>query len=146
MAEPIETISYVARRFIQFEKKFAEATEERRKYNSQLLRRISRNLVNLEQSLYRNELALEACRELAAGAVQLSHSTSEEIGEVEAEKLTSALEAACDAEKLMLQYRHSSQHDFLSSELVKAAILTRALADGLFIEENATGEMPRVIN
>ena len=144
MAEPIETISYVARRLIQFEKKFAEAELTRRQTNASILRKISRHLITLEQLLYRNDLAIDTCRELAVCATQLAISTQEEVGEAEAQKLSEALEAACHAEKLIRQYRESEQAEFLSSEVLKAAILTRALADGIFIEDNGTEEMPQI--
>jgi rRNA pseudouridine-1189 N-methylase Emg1 (Nep1/Mra1 family) len=55
----------------------------------------------------------------------------EELGPVEAEKLANMLGESSDKERIYLEYRSALDKKSLGEELEKAAILIRALADGL---------------
>lgn len=107
MADPVETISFVARRLIQFELRFSKAEMPRRRGASQLFTQISRSVGALGPELTRDHLPHDACRELALYASRLEAAVAEELGEQEAVRLAEALSKACDKENLFLEFRTS---------------------------------------
>jgi hypothetical protein len=140
MAGPAETLSFVARRLIQFEQRFAMADAARKRNASLLFSQISQSLQMLVTDLGRDQLPHEACRELIFFSTKLKECSEEELGSVEADRLTLALGEAGDKEKIYLEYRSSDRKKYLEEELEKAAILLRALANGLYMappEEDA---------
>lgn len=141
MAPPVETISLVARRLIQFELKFAKAELPRRRGASQLFTQIARSVGSLGPELSRDNLPHDACRELALYASRLEEAVSDELGNAEAIRLAEALTKACDKEALYLDFRGSDRKKTLEEELEKASILIQALANGIYMalpDETAT--------
>ena len=131
MAGPIESLSFVARRLIQFERRFAQADHGRKTEAAALFTRIAISLQALAGDLGRDQLPHEACRELVLYSTRLKECVGEELGAAEAEKLAHVLGESSDKEKLYLQYRSAEDKRTLSEELEKAAILIQALANGL---------------
>jgi hypothetical protein len=131
MAGPVENLSFVARRLIQYERRFAQADPARRTGAASLFLRIAASLQSLAGHLERDQLPHEPCRELVLYSTRLKESVEEELGGAEAEKLATMLGEASDKERLYLQYRSSEDKKAFSEELEKAAILIRALANGL---------------
>lgn len=134
MAGPCETLSFVTRRLIQFESRFAKADLARRRAASRLFAHIGATLQGLAADLSRDTLPHEPCRELVFFATKLAGAVSEEIGMQEAEKLSATLSQASDEEKLFLEFRASERREELKEELEKAAILIQALANGIYME------------
>lgn len=132
MADPVETISFVARRLIQFEQRFAKAPPPRRRAASELFAQVARSIAALAPELSRDHLPHDACRELALSASRLEENVADELGTQEAARLAEALGKACDKEALFLAFRTSDRKKHLEEELEKAAILIRALADGIY--------------
>jgi hypothetical protein len=133
MAGPAETLSFVARRLIQFEQRFAQAATERKRAASALFTQIAASLQTLAADLSRDQLPHEAGRELIFYSTKLKECAGEELGAVEADRLANALGEASDKEKIYLQYRSSEDKKYLTEELEKAAILIQALANGLYV-------------
>jgi hypothetical protein len=146
MAGPAETISFVARRLIQFELRFAQSTPVRKRDAAALFSRIAQSVQVLIADLGRDQLPHEACRELVYFSTKLKECTEEELGATEADRLASALRDASDKEKIYLEFRSSDRKGYLTEELEKAAILIQALANGLYMaptaEEDALAENP----
>src|SRR5687768_1371004 len=140
MADPVETLSYVARRLIQHEIKFAKAGVSRRRAASQLFSQIARSVAALGPELSREHLPHDACRELALYASRLEEAVREELGAQEAVRLAEALTRACDKESLFLEFRTSDRRKHLEEELEKAAILVQALANGIYMAQPPEGE------
>jgi hypothetical protein len=145
MAGPAETISFVARRLIQFEQRFAQADLEHRRGASQLFGQISRSIQAMVFELDRDNLPHDACRDLILYSTRLQESAQEELG-TEADRLSAALGDACDKEKVFLEFRSSDRKGYLVEELEKAAILIQALANGIYMPpmepENEAGNNP----
>jgi hypothetical protein len=139
MAGPAETLSFVARRLIQFEQRFAQAGAERKRNASSLFTQISQSIQLLVSDLGRDQLPHEACRELIFYSTKLKDCAEEELGPTETERLALALGEASDKEKIFLEYRTSDRKGYLSEELEKAAILIRALANGIFVPVQGMG-------
>jgi hypothetical protein len=135
MANPVETISFVARRLIQFELRFAKAELARRRGASQLFTQIARSVGALAPELARDNLPHDACRELALYASRLEEAVSEELGSTEAVRLADALTKACDKESIYLDFRGSDRKKQLEEELEKASILIQALANGIYMAQ-----------
>ncbi|HKP96197.1 MAG TPA: hypothetical protein VJ385_10605 [Fibrobacteria bacterium] len=133
MAGPAETLSFVARRLIQFEQRFAQADLARKRAASSLFSRISRSLQTLVADLGRDLLPHEACRELAFYSTKLKECAGEELGAGESDRLSQALAEASDKEKIYLEYRSSEHRKYLTEELEKASILIQALANGIYM-------------
>jgi hypothetical protein len=145
MAGPVETISFVARRLIQFEQKFAKTGLSRRRAASQLFSQLSQSVQSLTDDLIRDRLPHDACRELILYSTRIAEGSDEELGPSEAERLAAALGSACDKEKLYLEFRSSDRREYLIEELEKAAILIQALANGIYMaprEENSGETQP----
>ncbi len=134
MAGAAETLSFVSRRLIQFEKKFANADLELRKKSAKLFLQIGSSLSLLLSELERDHLPHEPARELILYSTLLEELTNEPLGAEEASRLGNAMRNASDKEKLYLEYRASNQKKHLSEELEKASILIRALANGIYME------------
>lgn len=137
MADPVETISFVARRLIQFELRFAKAEMPRRRGASQLFTQISRSIGALGPELARDHLPHDACRELALYASRLEEAVTEELGDQEAIRLAESLSKASDKENLFLEFRTSDRKKYLEEELEKASILIQALANGIYMAQGA---------
>ena len=133
MAGPAETLSFVARRLIQFELRFAQAEPTRKRAASALFTQIAASLQVLAADLGRDQLPHEACRELVFYSTKLKECGGEELGSVEAERLANAMGDASDKEKIYLEYRSSPDRKYLTEELEKAAILIQALANGIYV-------------
>lgn len=131
MAGPIESLSFVARRLIQYERRFAQAEPGRKAEAAALFSRISASLQALASDLGRDQLPNEPSRELVLYSTRLNECVGEELGAVEADRLAHVLAEASDKERLYLQYRSSEDKRTLAEELEKAAILIQALANGL---------------
>ncbi len=131
MGGPIENLSFVARRLIQFERRFASANPRRKVEAASLFSHIAASLQNLASDLERDQLPNEPSRELVLYSTRLNQCVSEELGDAEAERLANVLAEASDKERLYLQYRSSENKQDLAEELGKAAILIQALANGL---------------
>ncbi|MEO6094235.1 MAG: hypothetical protein ABIW76_00690 [Fibrobacteria bacterium] len=142
MAGPVETLSYVARRLIQFEQRFAQAREERKRNASYLFSQISQSIQLLVSDLGRDQLPHEACRDLIFCSTKLKGCAEAELGITETERLALALSEASDKEKIFLEFRTSDRKDYLSEELKKAAILIQALANGIFVPVPGRGSGP----
>ena len=142
MAGPAETLSFIARRLIQFEQRFAQAVPERKRNASTLFLQISQSINLLVSDLGRDQLPHEACRELIYYSTKLRECVEEELGATETERLSLALREASDKEKIYLEYRPSDRKDFLIEELEKASILIRALAYGIFMPAHEPGQAP----
>lgn len=142
MASLVETISFVARRLILFEQKFAKAGLSRRRGASQLFTQIARSVGALAPELSRDHLPHDPCRELALYASRLEEAVEEELGNPEAVRLAEALSKACDKEALFLEFRTSDRKKHLEEELEKASILIQALANGIYmaLPEGLSGE------
>ncbi len=133
MAGPAETLSFVARRLIQFEQRFAQADASRKRAAASLFSRISQSIQILVSDLNRDQLPHEACRDLIFFSTKLKECAEEELGGTESDRLSQALREACDKEKIFLEYRSSEQKKYLGEELEKAAILIQALANGIYM-------------
>jgi hypothetical protein len=133
MAGPTETISFVARRLIQFEKRFALSDLPQRRTASILFSQISRSIQSMLFDLGREHLPHDACRDLILFSTKLKETTLEELGATEADKLATALGEACDKERIFLEYRNSDHKAQLTEELEKSAILIQALANGIYM-------------
>jgi hypothetical protein len=133
MAGPAETISFVARRLIQFEQRFAQADLAQRQKFSKLFNQISRTILVMVEELDRDHLPHEPCRDLILFASQLQELAQQELGTNEADRLSKALGDACDKEKIFLEFRGSDRKAFLVEELEKASILIQALANGIYM-------------
>jgi hypothetical protein len=142
MAGPAETLSFVARRLIQFEQRFAQAGVERKRNAASLFSQISQSIQLLVSDLGRDQLPHEACRELIFYSTKLKDYAGEELGAAETERLALALSEASDKEKIFLEFRTSDRQGYLSEELEKAAILIRALANGIFVPVPGMGSAP----
>jgi hypothetical protein len=133
MAGPSESLSFVARRLIQFEGRFAKAELSRRRSASQLFTQIAGSLHSLAEELSRDNLPHDPCRELVLYSTKLSEAVAEELGLQEAEKLSVTLSQASDQEKLYVEFRASDRKKELIEELEKASILIQALANGIYV-------------
>ena len=131
MAGPVENLSFVARRLIQYERRFAQGDPARKAEAAALFSRIAASLQALASDLGRDQLPNEASRELVLYSTRLKECVGEELGATEAERLSTLLAEASDKERLYLQYRSSGDKKYLAEELEKAAILIQALANGL---------------
>lgn len=134
MAGPVETISFVARRLIQFERRFAQTDLNHRREISSLFSQISKTILVMLEELDRDHLPHKACRDLILYSTRILNSTKEELGADEADRLSTAFGEACDKEKVFLEYRLSDRKEYLTEELEKASILIQALANGIYIE------------
>jgi len=133
MAGPIQTLSYFARRLIQFEEKFASRPPERVLEAAELFRSMSEGLDGLLDA-FDDHTALEpATATLKAMLPKLENEAHAEIGSPESDKLTLALREALEPGKLQLQLE-APNRDALVQELDTASILIRALADGLRVK------------
>ena len=133
MAGPAETLSYVSRRLIQFERRFAQSDLARRRSASQLFTQIGASLQSLTGDLARGGVPHDASRELMLYSTRLPEAISEEVGLQEAEKLAMTLGQAADKEKIYRQFHASDRPQDLSEEVEKAAILIQALANGIYM-------------
>lgn len=131
MAGPVENLSFVARRLIQYERRFAQADPARKAEAAVLFGRISASLQALAAELGRDQLPNEPSRELVLYSTRLKECIGEELGTAETERLSNMLAEASDKERLYLQYRSSGDKKSLAEELEKAAILIQALANGI---------------
>jgi hypothetical protein len=131
MAGSVDNLSFVARRLIQYERRFAQAAPFRKSDAAALFLRIASSLHSLADHLGRDQLPHEPCRELVLYSTRLKECVEEELGTAESEKLANMLGEASDKERLYLEYRSAADKKPLGEELEKAAILIRALADGL---------------
>ncbi|MBW8888769.1 MAG: hypothetical protein JF616_13520 [Fibrobacteres bacterium] len=131
MAGPIENLSFVARRLIQYERRFALANPRRKVEAATLFSRIAASLQALASDLGRDQLPNDPSRELVLYSTRLAECVGEELGEPESERLANVLAEASDKERLYLQYRSSENKKDLAEELEKASILIQALANGL---------------
>jgi hypothetical protein len=131
MAGPVENLSFVARRLIQFERRFAQADPARKGEAAALFARIASSLQALASDLGRDQLPNEPSRELVLYSTRLKECVGEELGAAETDRLSHMLAEASDKEKVYLQYRSAEDKKSLSEELEKASILIRALANGL---------------
>lgn len=131
MAGPVENLSFVARRLIQYERRFAQSDPARKAEAAALFGRISASLQALASELGRDQLPNEPSRELVLYSTRLKESVGEELGAAETERLSTMMAEASDKERLYLQYRSSVDKKNLSEELEKAAILIQALANGI---------------
>lgn len=134
MAGPAETLSFVARRLIQFEQRFALANPTRKKSASRLFVEISRSLQLLVADLGRDQLPHEACRDLVFYSTKLEECAGEELGESETRRLAQALAEGSDKEGIYLEFRSSERRKYLVEELEKASILLQALANGIYMD------------
>lgn len=135
MAGPAETLSFVTRRLIQFEQRFAKAEIDRRRQASGLFHAFAASLQSLAEELSRGALPHDPCRELVLYSTKLTAAVAEEVGLQDAEKLSATLSQASDPEKLFLEFRDSERRNELAEELEKAAILIRALANGIYMPQ-----------
>ena len=146
MAGPAETLSFVARRLIQFEQRFSQANAQHKRAAASLFTQISRSIQVLVADLGRDQLPHEACRELVFYSTKLADCAGEELGPAETERLSKALAEASDKERIFLEYRSSDRKKYLEEELEKASILIQALANGIHMappeEGSAMAEMP----
>lgn len=142
MAGPAETLSFVARRLIQFEQRFGQADPLRKRYAASLFSQISQSIQALVYDLNRDQLPHEACRDLIFYSTKLREGTEEELGATESERLAQALREASDKEKVFLEYRTSDRKKYLEEELEKAAILIQALANGIYMAPAEKGPEP----
>ncbi|MDQ3000542.1 MAG: hypothetical protein M3Y08_04695 [Fibrobacterota bacterium] len=133
MAGPAETLSFVARRLIQFEQRFAQADASRKRMASTLFSQISHSIQALVEDLDRDQLPHEPCRELIFYSTKLKDCAELELGTMETDRLSLALGEASDKEKIYLEFRASNRKKYLTEELVKASILIQALANGIFM-------------
>ncbi len=133
MAGPAETLSFIARRLIQFELRFAQAEPARKRAASALFSQVAASLQVLAADLGRDQLPHEACRELVFYSTKFKECAEEELGPVETDRLANALAEASDKEKIYLQYRSAEDKKYLTEELEKAAILIQALANGIYV-------------
>jgi hypothetical protein len=131
MAGPVDNLSFVARRLIQYERRFSQAHPARKSEAAALFLRIASSIQSLVDHLERDQLPHEPCRELILSSTRLKECAEEELGPAEAEKLANMLGEASDKERIYLQYRSDVDKKSLGEELQKAAILIRALANGL---------------
>jgi hypothetical protein len=131
MAGSVDNLSFVARRLIQYERRFADADPIRKSEAAALFLRIASSIQSLVDHLERDQLPHETCRELVLYSTRLKECVEQELGAAEAEKLATMLGEASDKERLYLQYRSSADKKSLGEELEKSAILIRALATGL---------------
>jgi hypothetical protein len=139
MAGPAETVSFVARRLIQFEQRFAQADPVRKRSAASLFSQISQSIQILVSDLNRDQLPHEACRDLIFYSTKLKEGTEDELGAAESERLSQALREACDKERIFLEFRSSDQKKHLGEELEKAAILIQALANGIYMAPTHPG-------
>jgi hypothetical protein len=139
MAGPAETLSFVARRLIQYEQRFAQAAVERKRIASSLFSQISQSIQVLVADLSRDQLPHEACRELIYYSTKLKECAEEELGATETDRLAQAMGEASDKEKIFLEYRSSDRKGYLTEELEKASILIRALANGIYVTPSDPG-------
>lgn len=133
MAGPAETLSFVARKLIQYEQRFAQAESGRKRAASALFGQVAASLQVLASDLSRDQLPHEACRELIFYSTKLKECAGEELGDSEADRLANAMGEASDKEKIYLQYRSAEDKKYLTEELEKAAILIQALANGIYV-------------
>ncbi len=133
MAGPTETISFVARRLIQYEKRFAQADIDQRRKASILFNQISIGIQAMLLELGKEHLPHDACRDLILFSTKLKETVQEDLGDVEAERLSVALGQACDKEKIYLEFRDTDRKAHLVEELEKSAILIQALANGIYM-------------
>ena len=131
MAGAVENLSFVARRLIQFEQRFAQADPQRKLEAATLFARIAASLQALVADLGRDQLPHEACRDLVLYSTKLKECADAGLGAAEAEKLSNVMGEASDKERLYLQYHSAEDRKYLLEELEKAAILIQALANGL---------------
>lgn len=131
MAGAVDNLSFVARRLIQYERRFAETDLPRRTGAAGLFLRIAASLQSLADHLERDQVPHEPCRDLILYSTRLKDCVETELGQAESEKLAHMLGEGSDKERLYLQYRSAEDKKALGEELEKAAILIRALANGL---------------
>lgn len=131
MSGPAENLSFVARRLIQFEQRFAQAEPQRKLDSATLFARISASLHALVADLGRDQVPHEACRDLVLYSTRLRDLADAGLGAAEAERLAHVMGEASDKESLYLQYRSAADRKSLLEEVEKAAILIQALANGL---------------
>ncbi|MDB5050778.1 MAG: hypothetical protein JWO30_3849 [Fibrobacteres bacterium] len=144
MAGPAETLSFIARRLIQFEQRFSQADATRKRAASALFSQMSHSIQVLVADLNRDQLPHEACRDLILYSTRIKDCAEEELGATETDRLSQALSEASDKEKIYLEYRSSDRKKYLEEELEKASILIQALANGIYMaplpEESAPAD------
>jgi len=143
MATACENISFVARRLIQFEFRFAQAEQKRRAEASKLFSQIGGAIKTLALELDRDKLPHDPCRDLIFFASQLLPATLEELGETEAQRLANILGDSSNKEKLYLEFRAAENKNHMIEELEKAHILIHALANGIYVPANDKMELDK---
>lgn len=143
MLGPAESISFVARRLIQFETRFAQAEPLRKSGASKLFKQIAESIQALSLELGKEKLPHDPCRDLIFFASLLHQSTNNELGDVEALRLATILGEAADKEKVFLEFRSSATKNHLLEELEKAHILIQALANGIYVPSNDNIELSK---
>jgi len=135
MAKPVQTISYFARRLIQLEQKFARREPTHLRATAELFRAASDKLDDLLDALEDGEAVESACISLLTLLPGLEIEVYAEVGPPECDKIVQAMRDAVNPERVAKQFSESEDRPALMEELDKAAILVRALADGLNLGE-----------
>src|SRR6266849_6068894 len=94
MSDPVQTLSYFARRLIQFEQKFARRDPEKLRGTAALFRKAGEGLDQLPKAFEQGASLDPACALLQAILPGLEAEIYAEIGSPEAENLASALREA----------------------------------------------------
>jgi hypothetical protein len=131
MAGAAESLSFLSRRLIQFEGKFALRPKPGRAQAAQLFAGIAKSLHALYTALQEDEVPHVAARQLARWADVLSVEIAPEVGASEAERMGALMADASDHEKLFLEFRSSENPDSIIEDLWRGSVLVQALADGL---------------
>lgn len=143
MLSSAESISFVARRLIQFETRFAQGEPLRRSGASKLFRQMAGSIQALTLELGKEKLPHDPCRDLIFFASQLHLSTRDELGDAEALRLATILSESSDKEKIFLEFRSAVNKTHLFEELEKAHILIQALANGIYVPSNDNIELSK---
>ncbi len=131
MAGAAESLSFLSRRLIQFEGKFALRPRSGRAKAAQLFAGMAKGLQALYSALQEDEVPHEAARQLARWADELATEIAPEVGAGEAERMGALMAEACDHERLFLEYRSSENPEGIVEDLWRGSVLVQALADGL---------------
>ncbi len=137
MAAPVQTISYFARRLIQFEQKFARRDPAQLPEIAGIFRDTGKGLDDLVAAINSGSDLEPACTLLQALSPRLQKEVQREIGPPESDRLLAAWGESLHAEALQGQFDQSPDGRVLLEELEKAAILIRALANGLHVGAQA---------
>src|SRR3989338_1043942 len=129
MAGPIQTLSYFARRVIQFEQKFAARPPARVQETAELFRSVGEGFDGLLDAFNDDAIIEPATESLKALLPQIETEVHAEVGHEEGERLSHALREALEPGRLRQQMGEADKRQTLIEELDKAAILVRALAD-----------------